>query len=1237
MRITATMIEQWADQPEAQGLLAVLIRRLIGASTELTELSIRGADTSNFAGWDGAISAGQATAWVPAGPSRWEWGVSETPERKANSDLGTRTDDTPADQASELGFVFVTPRIWAGKTAWRQNAAIRTPWREVRAYDADDLESWLETAGGVALWFGELLGIQGPQVRSVAKAWDTWRTQTTLPITFEAISTGRAVPMEHLQEALSQGHALLQVRADSAEEAIAIVSAQLVAQGLGDVAVCITHADGWAFVDANPNLRYLLAANAAVAAARAPHAGQCLIVPASVGDAAARNPRTNTPEVALERVDAQSFEEALVAMGEDPRDAARLARSCGRSWSVYRRRHARNATLSRPDWMQDPAAECLTAVVLVGAWNEGTAGDRACIEAVTGRSYELIERDLLRLSQLDDAPVLRIGNVWKAKAPLELLYLFAPQLTRDQIARFFDTAHAILAKPDPTLELEPERRWMASVYGRVREQSGIVIDSLVDSLTKLRVYAEDHQHDELAHGVDRLVRDLLMEADGARWLSLSNVLQEFAEASPEEFLRALDTSLRQPLPPVKALFSDRVDDAMTDRNYHVDLLWALEVLAWSPRHLARVCEALARLVTAPIRGNLTNRPSNSLASLLRPWWPQTTASAGLRLQVFDRLIRDFEDVAWDLLVDFLPDGHGYASANAAPRWRDYDAGAPGPGESAGFAEYMPALGQRVLDLAEGHAARIATLVRHLNAFAEDYRDRVIAMLRGAVALPDAQRQQVRDALREYLNRQFSYNNENPTVLAEAHRFRPLFDALAPDDLVLRHAWIFSNGWVDLPDGREDDYQQTDELRANLRAQAVAEIFDATGWVGLSELATQAETPSLVSWEIARADFLATALPDWVIDRQRAWTTESDYGFLRGLMHGLPADRRAALWTQASALESVHVIKTLLLASPFEQSTWTFVENLPAELRAAYWREIVPGPVLGEAEELRYIVDQLLDAGRHRAAFNALQFHPERVDSERLAGILEGIRSGADPEGGALDGWRIGRALAALGQDASFSRRDLAVLEYHYFEALRAGHGHQATTLFSEMSTDPALFMDVVSLAAPTNPEAVSASARTHAWSVLHSGRGMPGIQAGGVVDERAFFDWIDGVLRIAHERDLTDHAASNLGTWLSECPAEPEGDWPCIVVRQLLENPSNERIRNGFIIGVLNNRGVHSRAIDAGGNQERTLAQQFRDGANRLLAAFPRTAETLEDIARSYDRDARWHDNDAALWREGTR
>lgn len=97
------------------------------------------------------------------------------------------------------------------------------------------------------------------------------------------------------------------------------------------------------------------------------------------------------------------------------------------SWSVYRRVHAVNQVIAHPPWMKDPAARALTAIVLVGGWNESRPGDAACLEAVTGRKYEELERDLLRLTHQDDPPVLKIGSVWKAKAPLELLYLYPLQ------------------------------------------------------------------------------------------------------------------------------------------------------------------------------------------------------------------------------------------------------------------------------------------------------------------------------------------------------------------------------------------------------------------------------------------------------------------------------------------------------------------------------------------------------------------------------------------------------------------------------------------------------------------------------------------------------------------------------------------------------------------------------------------------------------------------------------------
>jgi len=1239
VRISAAMIADWAGKAEAKGLLPELVRRLIAATTELTELAVRGADTNNFRGWDGVVTARAANAWVPAAGSRWETGTADDPLKKAKGDFKTRTDATPSEQASQLAFVFITPRIWAGKDKWRADAEGVGHWRMVRAYDADDLATWLESAGSVALWFGEHLGVRGYGVTTVTALWDTWRQQTRPPITHEAFAAGRTAQGEQFAAAIESRHAQVVVCADSSEEAVAFACAQLDALGLASQSACVTSPEGWAFVDAHPEVQIVVAASVPVAAVRAAREGQCLIVPAHLGDwaasgAAGRSARGDQ-DIVLARPDARSFEGALETLGVEPAEAGRLASSCGRSWSVYRRRRASNPAIVRPAWMQDAAADCLSAVVLVGAWNESKAGDRACVEAITGRPYEAIERDLCKLAQVDDAPVLRIGNIWKAKAPLELLHLFAGALTNDQLKRFFVTARAVLVESDPALQLAPDDRWMAAVYGHVREQSGLVLDAMVDSLIKLRMFAEEtERHDWMAR-IDELICDLLDGADGERWLSLHEWLRQLAEASPDLFLRLLDASLRRADAPVRRLFSEQSNDDFTGRSYHVNLLWALEILAWAPRYFAKVCNALAQLTDAPVKDNMNTRPSNSLLSLLRPWWPQTTASAQRRMEVLDRLIEHHEDVAWSLMVRMLPNGTSWVSANAKPRWRDYDAGAPRSNEWAEANITLPALGERLLDAAEGDAKRIAQLVGHIDAFEDGYRQRLMSMIYAAVAFSDAERQQVRDAVRKRVSWQLSYNTNDAVAVAEAQALCTLFDALGPEDLALRHAWLFLNGWVELPDGKEDDYEATNLLRTQLRARAVADVFAADGWNGIDHLATQAGTPWIVGLHIAIAEALESTLTDWAMQFWRTADAAHD-NLLGGLLHGLPLERRVAMLGAARQVDRADLLLRFLVAAPFDRHTWTIVDTLAVELRAAYWAAVNPSVLSGESDDLHFVVDRLIGAGRYRVAFHVLQQHPKRVGAPRLVAILDAISGGADPEGGQLDGWRIGEALAAVEVDSDFPRRELALLQFRWFDALRHGH-HRAQVLFDELCSDPAFFMDLVSLATIGDDPEVSSETRMQAWGILDEGRGTPGVGSDGVVDRRAFFEWIQGVRQLAQERDRADEADVSIGTWLSKCPPEPCGAWPCAVVRELLEDPSSDVIRRGLRIGVMNNRGVHSRAMDAGGVPERALAAQFREDAAGMSVIYPRTAETLEEIAKFYEHDAKKHDDDAALWREGTR
>lgn len=126
MRITATQIEQWADTRDAQGILPILIRRLISVTTTITALSMPGGDSVSSSGWDGIVQADKGNIWVPDGASFWEMGCSSDIITKARSDLRKRNQQISPQEAAKSRFVFVSPRRWPKKIAGSKKFGLKT-------------------------------------------------------------------------------------------------------------------------------------------------------------------------------------------------------------------------------------------------------------------------------------------------------------------------------------------------------------------------------------------------------------------------------------------------------------------------------------------------------------------------------------------------------------------------------------------------------------------------------------------------------------------------------------------------------------------------------------------------------------------------------------------------------------------------------------------------------------------------------------------------------------------------------------------------------------------------------------------------------------------------------------------------------------------------------------------------------------------------------------------------------
>lgn len=118
LAIKANDIEGWVSHNiPARTRLAVFLRSLVHSTGRgLTKVDFPGNDDAERPGWDGLVEATEGAPWVPSGQSGWEFGTNEDPKTKADGDFEKSVKAyAERQERSEITFVFVTPRRWAGK------------------------------------------------------------------------------------------------------------------------------------------------------------------------------------------------------------------------------------------------------------------------------------------------------------------------------------------------------------------------------------------------------------------------------------------------------------------------------------------------------------------------------------------------------------------------------------------------------------------------------------------------------------------------------------------------------------------------------------------------------------------------------------------------------------------------------------------------------------------------------------------------------------------------------------------------------------------------------------------------------------------------------------------------------------------------------------------------------------------------------------------------------------------
>ncbi len=1274
MRVSRDDLLAW---PEADRELPRLVRHLIAETEPSAEwLDMPAGSGVGRPGVDGILKCRLGNRFVPAGLSVWELSAQkQNCTSKARRDYDKRVEQLPRADRSDATYVALMNARWDKKREFSQERQQGSDFRSVEALDVDDLENWLECAPLTTVWLRELKGDPVTGIDLLSGWWGKWLDATTTPLDAGVVLAGRDAQATVLRERCRQnrGGVITVGGMVHRTELLAFIAAVLTQSEHSDA----PFADAL-YVHETDQAQRLLAAEALTTSGHpSRHAVSMTVVVQSADFAqylpAGSQHRMIVPvpgstqtDIVLGSVDSKTVATFLQGAGLELHKAQQLGGLARISLLELRRCLAKQPSLHRPAWSTGTVEASLRRSLLLGGWteNESHEGDRQIVEQFVGRSYEAVTE---ALSSLDtgDSPMIPTGELWHVVSPEDIWMLLRNQFSPDDLKFFGEVARLILTEPDPMWGLKGEDLTSAQIGGVRAKYSPQLKQGVAGTLALLGTHPPLLRGDisPTSATAQRVVWQVLRSANddatAKTWAAVSEVLPLLAEAAPDTVLEGLHTCLCEQHPFAQAMFADQDSgySLFQPPSPHLKILAALEVLAWSPDHLIGAVELLAALADIDPGGQYANRPSSSLASIMCPWNPHTSAESEDRLKAVRMLQRSYGGAAWALLLSMLPSSSNCHISGHLPQYRNWNNPENAVSRSE-YAQMVDAVVEMLLDDVGDDASRWVDLIKHTGELSEKARGRVVKDLERVANTQPGEifRSVVWPQLRAFIADHRHYKDAKWALPeSELVSFEQILDRLRPCDPVVSYGDLFSSSPTHV-DGVSiaDGWETLQETVSAKQTEAVSEILGDAGVRAVLELSESVESPRSVGSALARCD---STLDSEILQAMKAdpkTVTQAALGYFACRFEEFG-------WDGIDRLVADHdppskVVAGLHLAAPPIEKPWKRVGALGPEVAADYWA-CVNYYDIGVPEELSDLLEvshclreaERFDLAKMLLALSTRRHGTDQAFAEEVITLLEQwIQHPPDrPNHSAMTRHELTELLETINRHSThLDTVRMAAIEWHYCAIMSHSSKFSAPNLYNQLAKNPEFFAKLVANAfkpassvpgdSPPMSESQSLIAQ-QAFRVLHAWPAStfaPDIADEGGVEAGSLNEWVDSARRHLSEIDRVKIGDTMIGTALASSPPDPDGEWPGVAVRDLIERLKSNDIDDGLFVAVRNQHGVSSRSLTDGGDQERELAERCR-AKSRHWQEWPRTSAIFKSLACSYDHEAGLHDREAETHRRG--
>jgi hypothetical protein len=1253
MIITESKLDAWVrgNHRDAQGLIVNLILNLISGSCPNPKFRrFPLCDSIGQHGTDGELDVEFGRLpFVPEGRSFWEFGVGEDALKKANGDYEKDTRDIHEDVRKNSSFIFVTPlsayKEWRytwkkdEKAAWIEERKKENKWKDVRVIDGTILVDWLKFFPAVERWLAKKMGIEADGLEYPGERWEFLRSiGEPPPLIPDVFCANREAVCEKLKDVFVENKIRdLQIEtkfpdqmADCVcayiagfdpEQQMEINSRCLIVKDpealkeiitLNDSHVIIMDCD----ISDNENARLK---------ARVTQKGHSVISHTKPGG------YFHVNREVLRNPTVHQIQEALIKAKYPEERARTIALKSDGNLKILERLIL--GLSGSPAWSERSEAADLAIAQLLGDWRENNNADIAVAEQASGKSYGEWIRAIRAVANLPNPPLIQRNNKWSFISRFEGWTFLAPRLHDNDLDRFKKVATSVLKEQDPQFEIEKSERYLASVKGKNLLHSRAIRLGIAEGLALMGSIPRPLSSCSVGKGeaiAASGVRDILSENAWQAWASVDQLLPNLAEASPEEFLSAVERALNFSPCPFIQIFKEE-GDGITGGTHISGLLWALETLAWDARYLGRVALILGDLHQKDPGGKWTNRPLNSLTTIFIPWLPQTIAPLDIRKTCLHSLMKRFPTAGWKALVSLMPTRRGGVSSGShRPSWREFIPADWKRGVSVN--EYWVQVGEyarMAIDFAKNDALKLIELTNYLESLPENFCDEIIDLLStdATLNLSQEDKLEVWTEISDLILTHTKFSDADWAMEpSKVERLKKAAEKLKPSDPLLLHRRLFSERDFSLYEEKDNFKEQQAKLEER-RTNALKEIFDLGGAKLIAEFSEQTETPWRVGFLFGK--FAPTHTDKVIFPYDDSTFLNPNTHFVGGYIQGRFSVNG---WRWFDSLDlspfAVDRLASIFSMLPFDKETWVRAERRLGPDEVRYWElaNVMPYAAL---ENLNHAMDKLAHFGRIGAAIHCLYtmvYNKNKLDTDLAVKVLLSVPNEKFKDQ-KVDSHDVITIISALQKDQSVKETDLIKIEWAYLSILDNHYGGHPITLEKNMAISPQFFVEVLQLVyistKEDKPKEISEPKKniaTNAYHLISNWKTVPGV-VNSLLDVEKLNQWFNEVKRLIVESGHLDIGMSVIGHVLIYCPPDPSGLWIHKAAASLLDGSDAKHMRDGFQMALYNARGGHF--VDPQGKPEMQLAKTYEEKAQQLdLAGFHQFAATMRQVAENYRREA---------------